>query len=742
MQKESNNNVIEETIENESRVNEDIIKRKLTNSDREQQQGVVNLLRICTVALAMVSFWATAQGMSEYVFSEKWQAYMASFAVQGILLGLNFFLPFFLGTQKLFQKMILISLTLVALFCSSWFSYLYIVNQTYEESWEVESHLLIQDTYRQELFSAKEYTVNYKKKLEEDLSKQILELHSKSYEIEIEKTENEIVYDWQAERDIYLAEDFALKDDMELVIGRMEKATQEDADKDDIERAESIVDQMLVSIDEELQIINSNIESMQLKIENAANTLNRAQETRNNATEGGDVDALDAAVSSASNVYNNLNKENEQLDEEKRDYDEARKRLNSYQSYLELLQGESYTIISDSLMEIQTEMFQENPDAEIMIEDAIIAFESLQDNTNFKEENYNEYMLLLNDLNSFIDNLDDYQLIKESDEKLQQNIEGLENTLNSEFEELSSKRKEESEQKENVLFSDQKMLNDLKLLISKLPDYIDEDNELLKDYDKALSTKNIDNVIRNYIADHNSAQKGIIYLFSPYNELALFSVILAFFLDIAAFVTGAIIYYTKEAEKDVILLSDNQGGSLVSNNPFLTINNPIDSVSQMEWNIVSGLNRYVFFVGDYTKIDNEYTYHAIVEGKDVAIKFVIENSDNIPIKAGMYKQENEEYVVVCEQELAYKTSKVGAKDGVYFNSFYKYEDSMLSRADSKDGEYMYIANIDESIPVYYIVNGSIEVFSADQLNRHGGTVSIVSLNKQGTRVIAIYIVEI
>ena len=61
-----------------------------------QTHNIVILLRICTVLLAAVSFWSTAQGMREYTFSEGWQAYAASLGIQGLLLGLNFSLPHFL----------------------------------------------------------------------------------------------------------------------------------------------------------------------------------------------------------------------------------------------------------------------------------------------------------------------------------------------------------------------------------------------------------------------------------------------------------------------------------------------------------------------------------------------------------------------------------------------------------------------------------------------------------------------
>ena len=65
------------------------LKPKATNS----QEIILMLLRLATVLLAIVSWWSTAQGMRDYVFSQAWQANLASFAIQSILLGLNFYLP-------------------------------------------------------------------------------------------------------------------------------------------------------------------------------------------------------------------------------------------------------------------------------------------------------------------------------------------------------------------------------------------------------------------------------------------------------------------------------------------------------------------------------------------------------------------------------------------------------------------------------------------------------------------------
>ena len=73
---------------------------------------------------------------------------------------------------------------------------------------------------------------------------------------------------------------------------------------------------------------------------------------------------------------------------------------------------------------------------------------------------------------------------------------------------------------------------------------------ILSGFDRTESCANLDNATRRYINDHNALEQGTIYLTSPYRGLALFALVLAFFLDLSGFVFGVVDLGAKESKND------------------------------------------------------------------------------------------------------------------------------------------------------------------------------------------------
>lgn len=122
-------------------------------ADKEIENGQ-NLLRYATAILAFLSLLTTAKGMNSFVFDESWMAYLGSFAVQGILVVFSLLLcRFFVQITVLnwpsYIKRIVNGLMIIffciALLVSSVFSFSYIANNAYKDSWPSDSETIVQE---------------------------------------------------------------------------------------------------------------------------------------------------------------------------------------------------------------------------------------------------------------------------------------------------------------------------------------------------------------------------------------------------------------------------------------------------------------------------------------------------------------------------------------------------------------------------------------------------------------------
>ena len=176
-----------------------------------------------------------------------------------------------------------------------------------------------------------------------------------------------------------------------------------------------------------------------------------------------------------------------------------------------------------------------------------------------------------------------------------------------------------------------KQLNTLKATIGSLPTYTEDDSAFLRRYDRTDAMENLDDALRMYISDHNAADQAIIYLKSPYRGLAVFSLILAFFLDIAAFITGFIID-AADKRREKKLLSEQTPLELP---PDETVITPATE------------RRYLYLTGDYGKERGVYYY----QGMEGAYEVEVELPDG-SLAAGFYVERQGELFPVSPQALA------------------------------------------------------------------------------------------
>lgn len=108
----------------------------------EQQNKIIKILKTAAFCLAIVSYFATAYGLSNYVFdgANQWQAYMYSFGIQATLFVLSLGLPNHIKKAKDGVKTwlkwvwfgFIILLDVVFVFVSSFFSWVFICEQVYK----------------------------------------------------------------------------------------------------------------------------------------------------------------------------------------------------------------------------------------------------------------------------------------------------------------------------------------------------------------------------------------------------------------------------------------------------------------------------------------------------------------------------------------------------------------------------------------------------------------------------------
>lgn len=117
---------------------------------------ISGLLRYATAVLSFISLMTTAKGLQSFVFSEKeeWLAYLGSFAVQAVLVSFSLtYCHLFTGIRgiitlsergKTLMNGALTVFLAVAFVVSSSFSFSYIANNAYKNSWPGDSEILIE----------------------------------------------------------------------------------------------------------------------------------------------------------------------------------------------------------------------------------------------------------------------------------------------------------------------------------------------------------------------------------------------------------------------------------------------------------------------------------------------------------------------------------------------------------------------------------------------------------------------
>lgn len=153
------------------------------------------------------------------------------------------------------------------------------------------------------------------------------------------------------------------------------------------------------------------------------------------------------------------------------------------------------------------------------------------------------------------------------------------------------------------------------------------------------------------------------------------------------------------------------------------------------WSVLPGLRRYAFLTGDFMFLDGIITYKIIENGKVKELEY-----PGPRLNTGFYAWKVKELVLVADSEkLLFRGITGGPQDGIYQNCSIGYDQGLL--IISQNGSSEYVGSVDPDTPVYQIHTDHCDVIPARKMSNERGKKIVVALNYDGTKIIAIYVIN-
>lgn len=743
-------------------------KRNIENAAKTVGAGEKSgsqLLQFAVICLAIASFFTTAQGMRSYIFNgEPTIAYMTSGAIQGILLALSMNLPRFMRRIwneksnvfiKAIIEIVLLILTGISLFCSSWFSYVYIAETVHNGSWDTDSELLVQQIYRNELYDASDYSKAYRTYLEAELGQEILNLQSLANQLPTQASDFNM--DWESEQQQYASDNTVASSYMATVINQLKLAFETAPSQENRDLAAQAVTEAQTNIETALENEQTSLDDVERNLSTYNDQINTLSRQITNATTQAEAARLRETLGRYQEMQSTAAAQQQTIQQEISALRNAQGRLNVYAVNLGLSNSTSSISIKRNLLEMQTELFKDDPDIDSLRNLATETFSNLRNAESLSAGSEGGNSLSYNDLltrmNTLVLNLNDYASIK-----------SIETTLNDLTNGLRRATTSTSNTKWKSVW--QTRIENLKAQISALPTFVtssadvseitESQQRILTGFDRTKSCANLDNATRRYINDHNALEQGTIYLTSPYKGLALFALVLAFFLDLSGFVFGVVDLGAKENKNDSGISDNNDRETIDVPKIFKSMKEKVGE-NESQWSIRPTANSYKVVTGNFRCEDGVYYYGVFENGIHKEWEVVDDRVyhegiylvDNIAARKGVALSEKHQDVVFSNQGF-----EKMPQDGVYLNGTLSYhEGSLLFKADvgeksdkstESSASPYYIANVEEYVPVhcYAPKRGENITQPAIDLAKFPMKVkvAVLALNPDCTRIVAMYLI--
>ena len=744
-------------------------KRNIENAAKTVGAGEKSgsqLLQFAVICLAIASFFTTAQGMRSYIFNgEPTIAYMTSGAIQGILLALSMNLPRFMRRIwneksnvfiKAIIEIVLLILTGISLFCSSWFSYVYIAETVHKGSWDTDSELLVQQIYRNELYDASDYSKAYRTYLEAELGQEILNLQSLANQLPTQASDFNM--DWESEQQQYASDNTVASSYMTTAINQLKLAFETAPSQENRDLAAQAVTEAQKNIEVALKNEQTRLGDVRKDLSTYNDQISNLNQQIRNATTQAEITSLQETLRSYQETQSTAAAQQQTIQQEISALQNAQGRLNVYAVNLGLSNSTSSISIKRNLLEMQTELFKDDPDVDSLRNLATETFSNLRNAESLSAGSEGENSLSYNDLltrmNTLVLNLNDYANVKSIETVLYDLMNKLRNTRTASI----------SDEEWKPVW--QMGIENLKAQISALPTFVtssadvseitESQQRILTGFDRTESCANLDNATRRYINDHNALEQGTIYLTSPYKGLALFALVLAFFLDLSGFVFGVVDLGAKENKNDSGISGNNDRETIDVPKIFKSMKEKVGE-NESQWSIRPTANSYKVVTGNFRCEDGVYYYGVFENGIHKEWKVVDDHAyhegiylvDNVAARKGVALSEKHQDVIFSNQGF-----EKMPQDGVYLNGTLSYhEGSLLFEAEvggksdksaENDASPYYIANVEEYVPVhcYAPKRGENITQPAIDLAKFPMKVkvAVLALNPDCTRIVAMYLI--
>lgn len=542
-----------------------------TNVADKEVTASIRLLRYSASALAFISFITTAEGLHVFVFTEVWQAYLASFAVQSILLVFNFlFFHFYIRINNLerfplfFKRVLTYSIVFlftVALIISSTFSFVFIANNTYLSMRAKNSNITIERFLKEETYRLRTINDEIGEDLRTDITdktkelQQVISAHAAVTASVNEANIDNVLSNFNIIKYTAVTEAFYTQVELDTDLATALYP----------EEYRSIYSSLTIYKDTYDLIYNDTYLSAYNFYNNLKNASNKSQYTNEGALKA-QIDLLNAAINSIdSNLQdidtlrsrNYFNYISQYKQKALAAYNSLKSSIQSLKSFYETILPEYQVVaastsssmatsisVKDILDVVYTNQYNKtrieaiqaflSDQQEVLLDESTIDEKELQDLAEFMEvfNDFAKYAELKKQIDDFInDDLSITYYIKDKNETDAPVSAGKLDVVSEA--EWTQERKEDF----TKFISCLKLLPDVEAHKEKY-----NESALMGDYEPEEVLQSAYTINRDLLENISGFEKAINYFKYDFSLMAVFSLAMALFLDVASFLTGVFMF--------------------------------------------------------------------------------------------------------------------------------------------------------------------------------------------------------